>query len=88
VPWPVHRRAVHAQKRQDFDFRPYRNLGRRAIHATKRRWPKTGSKPRCPGNAIIQQRKDGKVEVPAVDSVALMMVVENPKLAEATTGVR
>ena len=41
-----------------------------------------------PCNVIVQQRGDAKVEVSAVDPVASMQAVENPKLAEAAVKVR
>jgi uncharacterized protein (DUF302 family) len=34
-----------------------------------------------PCNVIIQERRDGKVEVAAVDPVASMMAIPNPALA-------
>lgn len=77
------------KKKLDVDFRPYRILGAcnpqmayQALQAEDR----IGTMLPC--NVIVQQREGGKVEVSAVDPVASMMAVENPKLAEAATAVR
>ena len=76
------------KKKLDVDFRPYRILGAcnpqmayQALLAEQR----IGAMLPC--NFIAQQREGGKVEVSAVDFVASMMTVENPKLAEAVTEV-
>ena len=77
------------KKKLDVDFRPYRILGAcnpqmayQALQAEDR----IGTMLPC--NVIVQQREGGKVEVSAVDPVASMQAVENPKLLEAATKVR
>lgn len=41
-----------------------------------------------PCNVIVQEHKDGKVEVSAVDPVASMQAIENDSLGEVATDVR
>lgn len=73
----------------DVDFRPYRILGAcnpqmayRALQAED----KIGTMLPC--NVVVQQRADGKVEISAVDPVASMRAIENPKLADTAAKVR
>ena len=70
------------------DFRPYVILGacnptmaRQALEAED----KIGTMLPC--NVVVQQR-DGKTEVAAVDPVASMQAIENPKLAQVAGQVR
>ena len=77
------------KKKIGVEFRPYRILGAcnpqmayEALLAEDR----IGTMLPC--NVIIQQREGGKVEVSAVDPVASMKAVENPKLTESATKVR
>ena len=71
------------------DFRPYRILGacnpQLAHHALKLE-DKIGTMLPC--NVIVQQHTDGAVEVSAVDPVASMQAIENPRLAEVANEVR
>lgn len=71
------------------DFRPYRILGAcnpqmayRALQAED----KIGTMLPC--NVVVQQRDDGAVEVSAVDPVASMQAIDNPKLAETAQSVQ
>ena len=71
------------------DFRPYRILGacnpqlaRRALQLED----KIGTMLPC--NVIVQQHADGAVEVSAVDPVASMQAIENPRLGEVANEVR
>ncbi|WP_448192896.1 DUF302 domain-containing protein [Azospirillum sp. sgz301742] len=41
-----------------------------------------------PCNVIVQQREDGRIEVSAVDPVASMQAIHNPKLAEVARQVQ
>jgi uncharacterized protein (DUF302 family) len=41
-----------------------------------------------PCNVVVQELEDGAVEVAAIDPVASMQAVENPKLAETARAVR
>ena len=41
-----------------------------------------------PCNVIVQQHADGAVEVSAVDPVASMRAIENPRLAEVANEVQ
>ena len=41
-----------------------------------------------PCNVVIQETGDGDVEVAAIDPVALMQAIDNPRLKEAATTVR
>ena len=73
----------------DVDFRPYRILGAcnpqmayRALQAED----KIGTMLPC--NVVVQQRADGQVEISAVDPVASMQAIENPKLADTAAKVR
>ena len=71
------------------DFRPYRIVGacnpQLAYRALKLE-DKIGTMLPC--NVIVQQHADGTVEVSAVDPVASMQAIENPRLAEVANEVR
>jgi uncharacterized protein (DUF302 family) len=41
-----------------------------------------------PCNVIVQQRADGKVEISAVDPVASMQAIDNPRLADTAAKVQ
>lgn len=76
------------KKKLDVDFRNYRILGAcnppfayQALQAED----KIGTMLPC--NVIVQEI-DGKVEVAAVDPIASMRAVENPKLAEIAEQVQ
>ncbi len=70
------------KKKLDEDFRPYRILGAcnpplayKALQAEE----KIGTMLPC--NVIVQQKKEGEVEVAAVDPEASMQAVDNRELA-------
>ncbi len=71
------------KKKLDVDFRNYRILGAcnppfayKALQAED----KIGTMLPC--NVIVQETLDGDVEVAAIDPVASMKAIENPKLQE------
>lgn len=77
------------KKKLDVDFRPYTILGAcnpgyayQALQAED----KIGTMLPC--NVILQQTEDGRVEVSAVDPIASMSAIENPKLAEIAEAVQ
>jgi hypothetical protein len=41
-----------------------------------------------PCNVVVQAREDGSTEVAAIDPLASMQAIENPRLAEAASEVR
>lgn len=77
------------KKKLDVQFRPYTILGacnpNFAFQALQHE-DKIGTMLPC--NVIVQQCDDGKVEVSAVDPVASMQSIENPKLGAVATEVR
>jgi uncharacterized protein (DUF302 family) len=77
------------KKKLDVDFRPYRILGAcnpplayQALQAED----KIGTMLPC--NVIVQDVGGGTVEVSAVDPVASMAAIDNPKLATIATTVQ
>jgi len=71
------------------DFRPYRILGACNPHLAHRALKledKIGTMLPC--NVIVQQHAGGGVEVSAVDPVASMQAIDNPRLAEIADEVR
>ncbi len=77
------------KKKLDVDFREYKILGAcnpsfayKALQAED----KIGTMLPC--NVIVQEVAQGEVEVVAVDPVASMKVVENPKLLEVARQVQ
>ena len=77
------------KKKLDVDFRDYRILGAcnpqyayRALQAED----KIGTMLPC--NVIVQEIAGGRIEVTAVDPVASMQAITNPKLAEIAGQVR
>jgi len=73
----------------DVDFRKYRILGAcnppfayRALQAESR----IGTMLPC--NVIVQETEDGKIEVCAIDPIASMQAIENPKLADIADQVQ
>jgi uncharacterized protein (DUF302 family) len=82
---------VHAtlKKKLNVDFRPYRILGAcnpQFAYQALQAEDKIGAMLPC--NVIVQQLADGRVEVSAVDPVASMAAVDNPKLAVIAAEVR
>jgi len=77
------------KKKLNVDFKKYRILGAcnppfayQALQAED----KIGTMLPC--NVIVQELADGSVEVAAVDPVASMQAIENPKLGEIATQVQ
>ena len=71
------------------EFRPYRILGAcnpQLAHRALMVEDKIGTMLPC--NVIVQQHADGTAEVSAVDPVASMQAIENPRLAEVAKEVR
>ena len=69
------------KKKLDVDFRPYTILGAcnpTFAHQALLHEDKFGSMLPC--NVVVQQKGDGEVEVSAVDPIASMMAIDNPKL--------
>ena len=73
----------------DVDFRPYRILGAcnptLAYEALKLE-DKVGTMLPC--NVVVQEIAPGQVEVAAIDPVASMMAIGNPRLKEKADAVR
>ncbi len=77
------------KKKLDVDFRPYRILGAcnpPFAHQALVEEDKIGTMLPC--NVIVQELREGAVEVAAVDPVASMQAISNPALAEIATEVR
>jgi uncharacterized protein (DUF302 family) len=77
------------KKKLDVSFRPYRILGAcnpGMAHQALLAEDKIGTMLPC--NVVVQELPNGSVEVSAVDPVASMQAVDNPKLAETADKVR
>jgi len=77
------------KKKLHVNFRPYRILGAcnpRMAHQALLSEDKIGTMLPC--NVVVQELDDGRVEVSAVDPVASMQAIDNPKLAETAAAVR
>ena len=81
--------AATLKKKLNVDFRKYRILGAcnppfayEALQAED----KIGTMLPC--NVIVQETRDGKVEISAVDPVASMAAIRNPKLGAVAEQVR
>ena len=73
----------------DVDFRPYTILGAcnpALAHEALKLEDKVGTMLPC--NVVVQAREDGTSEVAAIDPVASMQAIENPRLVEAANEVR
>ena len=73
----------------DVDFRPYRILGAcnpRMAHEALKIEDKVGTMLPC--NVIVQDAGNGRSEVAAIDPVASMQAIDNPKLLETARQVR
>src|SRR3989337_1970526 len=71
------------------DFRPYRILGAcnpQLAHRALLLEDKIGTMLPC--NVIVQRHADGRVEVSAVDPVASMQAIRNPRLTEVASEVQ
>lgn len=77
------------KKKLDVDYKPYRILGAcnpEFAHKALQAEDKIGTMLPC--NVIVQQQKNGDVEVAAVDPMASMQAVENSELAGIAEEVR
>jgi len=77
------------KKKIGVDFRRYRILGAcnpKLAHEALQIEGNIGTMLPC--NVVVQETPDGKVEVAAIDPVASMMAVENPRLKQAAEQVR
>lgn len=71
------------------EFRPYTILGAcnpALAHEALKLEDKVGTMLPC--NVVVQAREDGGTEVAAIDPVASMQAIENPRLQEAAKEVR
>jgi uncharacterized protein (DUF302 family) len=71
------------------DFRPYRILGAcnpQLAHRALQLEDKIGTMLPC--NVIVQEHDGGAVEVSAVDPVASMQAIDNPRLGEVANEVQ
>ena len=77
------------KKKLDIDFRPYTILGAcNPVFAHKALLIEDMIGTMLPCNVVVQEIGKGLVEVSAVDPVASMMAVHNPKLASIAGDVR
>lgn len=77
------------KKKIGADFRRYRILGAcnpRLAHEALQAEDKIGTMLPC--NVVVQETADGKVEVAAIDPVASMMAIDNPRLGKTAGSVR
>lgn len=77
------------KRKLDVDFRRYRILGAcnpALAHQALEIEDKVGTMLPC--NVVVQEAGAGEVEVAAVDPLASMASIENPKLQAVATGVR
>jgi uncharacterized protein (DUF302 family) len=76
------------KKKLDVDFRPYKILGAcnpPFAHKALQAEDKVGIMLPC--NVIVQEKENG-VEIAAVDPVASMQAIDNPKLGEIANEIR
>lgn len=81
--------AETLKKKIGVDFRRYRILGAcnpKLAHEALQIEGNIGTMLPC--NVVVQETPDGKIEVAAIDPVASMMAVENPRLKQAAEQVR
>ncbi len=77
------------KKKLDVDFRPYTILGAcNPLFAHQALLAEDQIGTMLPCNVVVQAREDGKVQVAAVDPVASMQAIRNPKLLEIAHQVR
>ncbi|NID03273.1 DUF302 domain-containing protein [Luteibacter jiangsuensis] len=77
------------KKKIDVDFRPYRILGACNPHLAYEALSiedKVGTMLPC--NVVVQAMDDGTTEVAAIDPVASMQAIANPRLEAKAAGVR
>jgi len=77
------------KKKLDVDFRPYTILGAcnpQFAYKALQCEGKIGTMLPC--NVVVEQMKDGRVEVSAVDPMASMQAIDNPALAAIAAEVR
>lgn len=77
------------KKKLDEDFRPYRILGAcnpPFAHKALLAEDKIGTMLPC--NVIVQQKKEGEVEIAAVDPVASMQAVQNDQLGRIAAEIQ
>jgi len=77
------------KKKIGVDFRRYRILGAcnpKLAHEALQIEGNIGTMLPC--NVVVQETADGRIEVAAIDPVASMMAVENPRLKQAAEQVR
>lgn len=77
------------KKKLDVDFRPYRILGAcnpKMAYQALQAEDKIGTMLPC--NVVLQEHHSGRTEISAVDPVASMQAIENPKLAGIASSVR
>lgn len=70
------------------EFRNYRILGAcnpKLAHEALVLEDKVGAMLPC--NVVVQERADGQIEVAAIDPVASMLAIDNPRLKEAAAEV-
>lgn len=77
------------KKKIDVDFRPYRILGAcnpRLAYEALSIEDKVGTMLPC--NVVVQAMDDGTTEVAAIDPVASMQAIANPRLEATAGGIR
>jgi uncharacterized protein (DUF302 family) len=77
------------KKKMNVDFRKYKILGAcnpPLAHKAMQTEDKIGTMLPC--NVIVQEMSEGQIEVAAIDPVASMQAVENPKLQDVADQVR
>ena len=73
----------------DIDFRPYRILGAcnpNFAYQAMQADDKIGTMLPC--NVVLQEHQPGRTEISAVDPIASMQAINNPKLSEVATSVQ
>ncbi len=81
--------AATLKKKIDVDFRPYRILGAcnpKLAHQALETEDKIGTMLPC--NVVVQDAGGGRTEVAAIDPVASMRAIDNPRLKEAAAEVQ
>ena len=77
------------RKKLDIDFQKYRILGAcnpKLAHEALRLEDKIGTMLPC--NVVVQEVAPGRIEIAAIDPVASMQAVDNPKLRQAAEQVQ